>query len=928
MVFPWALLVILLGLISAAVLAPESLENNANCSVSPGFSLLQADARLNSIVLERVSGALKKHAVVAAPVASDFARERAVAMATMSAGPAPAKSQEAAPAAGDNTAAPAPAQAQVAAPSAGEKAAAPATLVPTATLKDSTLPSAGAPATPLASAPAAAKANTSSSTLKDVVSKAAAEENEKEIRRMIVPLPVYIHEKENETDSIGKALGNDLLGDALEPTDKGHHVLHHFIVLMFLFGCLVIGCGLLWTIERYLPSVPYTCALFLTGLATGAAHWYLTEYRLYLWPSWNTSVLMWVSIDPHLLFFVFLPPLLFAEAMSLNVQLAKKCFSQALILACPGVLFGAFMTAVIGKYVLPYGWDWPIAMVFGAILAATDPVAVVALFKSLGVSPRLTMLISGESLLNDGTAIVLFQLFLKITLGAQVVASDIIIFVAHMTLVAVAVGVVVGSVSSFCISHTCGEHFASDSIIQLMITICTAYAAFFLAESTFSTSGVLATVTAGVVVAKSIWPCIVSRETIHIVWEAIEFKGNTLVFFLAGLIFAEVCLKRRDIIQPMDYALLLVLYFVTTGIRMLMVATFLVPLNNVGTPLSIREAAVIVWSGLRGAVGLAMAIIVDMEPGMDRAIGSRIVFHVGGIAALTTLINASTMQQFMKWLGLIRTHKLQEQTVKDLEISMANNVHALFDSHLKTHTEDDIRFNGADPDLVVSWVPALQMRAAQAPSADFHKWTTKEEMQFSTRYRHIFLNVVQKEYWDAIHDGIVPRKSFVAQVLLDSTNEARHTANQALTDWVVVERIFGDKRPSLMHKLSQAVFLPFVKNKVATSNGICEAMLSFLQAHAHAQEHVPLYFGKGDPLAAHISQQINNESEQQCQLARQRLAELPEVAIMHAKSRMLAQRILDMQKDEVQMWKKKGVITEQEAEILQEQVHNQLRRIQ
>merc|ERR1719214_549325 len=103
----------------------------------------------------------------------------------------------------------------------------------------------------------------------------------------------------------------------------------------------------------------------------------------------------------------------------MNVQLARKCFSQALILACPGVLFGTCVTAAVGKYLLPYGWDWPIAMVFGAILSATDPVAVVALFKSLGVSPRLTMLISGESVCNDGTAIVLFLLFYKISLGSQ-----------------------------------------------------------------------------------------------------------------------------------------------------------------------------------------------------------------------------------------------------------------------------------------------------------------------------------------------------------------------------------------------------------------------------------------------------------------------------------------------------------------------------
>merc|ERR1719265_1880597 len=114
--------------------------------------------------------------------------------------------------------------------------------------------------------------------------------------------------------------------------------------------------------------------------------------------------------------------------MTLNIQLVKQCFGQIMILACPGVLLGTVLTAAVGRYVLPYNWDWPIAMVFGAIMSATDPVAVVALFNTLGVSPRLTMLISGESLLHDGTAMVIFSLMLKVILGAEVSTWGVIQF--------------------------------------------------------------------------------------------------------------------------------------------------------------------------------------------------------------------------------------------------------------------------------------------------------------------------------------------------------------------------------------------------------------------------------------------------------------------------------------------------------------------
>lgn len=302
------------------------------------------------------------------------------------------------------------------------------------------------------------------------------------------------------------------------------------------------------------------------------------------------------------------------------------------------------------------------------------------------------------------------------------------------------------------------------------------------------------------------------------------------------------------------------------------------------------------------------------------------MFHVGGIAALTTLINASTCSKLLAWLGVVKTHKLQQKTIEDLEISMGNNVRALFDSHLQSRVEDDVRFNGADPDLVCAWVPVLQLNLERHQEAK--EWTPKEELQRFTLYRQIFLNVVQKEYWDAIHDGILPRKSGVTQVLLDSTNEARDSANLCLNDWPVVEKIFGDKGPgNLIQRLLRSLRLPFLRNGAPDNDHICQSMLSFLQAHARAQEQVPLYFGKGDSLVAHIQQQVNGESEQQCQLARQRLAELPPEAIVHAKSRMLAQRILDMQKDEVEMWKQKGVLTEREATLLGDRVNDALRQL-
>merc|ERR1719265_487118 len=180
--------------------------------------------------------------------------------------------------------------------------------------------------------------------------------------------------------------------------------------------------------------------------------------------------------------------------MTLNIQLVRNCFAQILILACPGVLLGTIMTATFCVYVLPYDWDWPIALVFGSILSATDPVAVVALFNTLGVSPRLTMLISGESLLNDGTAMAIFALMLKVVLGAQVTPWGVATFFAHMICTSCLWGIFLGAVAVFFIGLCSEEKRPSDLMLQIICTICVSYLAFFVAESELSTSGVLAVV--------------------------------------------------------------------------------------------------------------------------------------------------------------------------------------------------------------------------------------------------------------------------------------------------------------------------------------------------------------------------------------------------------------------------------------------------
>ena len=175
-------------------------------------------------------------------------------------------------------------------------------------------------------------------------------------------------------------------------TIHGHD--NSYKAIMFPFVAIVIGTATEYFLDRNAPWVPYTVAVMVEGMLLDwlASYGRVGEDAVGVEDSsFQVSLDMWANIDGHLLLYAFLPALLFGDAMGLSVHMFERTFFQCLLLACPGVLFGTFLTGWAAMKVLPYDWDFNLAMAFGSILAATDPVAVVALLKAVGASPKLTM---------------------------------------------------------------------------------------------------------------------------------------------------------------------------------------------------------------------------------------------------------------------------------------------------------------------------------------------------------------------------------------------------------------------------------------------------------------------------------------------------------------------------------------------------------
>ena len=192
-----------------------------------------------------------------------------------------------------------------------------------------------------------------------------------------------------------------------EASEGSHHDEQPYAVLFPSFT-LTIGFVTFFILSRYMRALPYTAVMFLIGALMGIGTGLSDNFSHV-----SETIRLWLGINYEVLLLVFLPGLLFKDSYGLNVHLFIYSFGQLLLFAFPLVLAGTVLGALIGFYIFPWGWSFNLAMTVGSILAATDPVAVAALLEEVGAPPRLKVHIAGESLLNDGSAIVFFSIFVE-----------------------------------------------------------------------------------------------------------------------------------------------------------------------------------------------------------------------------------------------------------------------------------------------------------------------------------------------------------------------------------------------------------------------------------------------------------------------------------------------------------------------------------
>mmetsp|Transcript_32049 Transcript_32049/g.124821 ORF Transcript_32049/g.124821 Transcript_32049/m.124821 type:complete len:533 (-) Transcript_32049:38-1636(-) len=413
-----------------------------------------------------------------------------------------------------------------------------------------------------------------------------------------------------------------------------------------VFPFLALGIGLFVHPISKKFRVPYTSMLMVIGAILGVLGCSVEMALL------TESLKIWAHISPPTLFFyVFLAPLVFETAFNTDAYLFSKLFFQIVYLAFIVVVAQVFLVAVWQLYVIQSP-DWTLftALVFGSMLSATDPISVTATLKELGVSEQLNTLIEGESLLNDGSAVVFYEAFLDAALEGSSSAGSVIVRLLRLSLGGVAMGIAFGLVA-LCFLAAVYEMFE----VEVSMTIVVAFLGFWTAQSPSMLSGVICNVISGVMLSaygkRLVSPLV--RDPLQKIWELLSWLANTIVFVYAGLlVVAYIWSCAGDPLQWFDYVHILTWFAYLNLLRFVLV--FLShPIIRLGNKwYGFKEAAVVSYSGLRGAVTLILALEVGGTGELPSSVRSRVVVWSASIVALTLFVNGSTISTLLHWLGL------------------------------------------------------------------------------------------------------------------------------------------------------------------------------------------------------------------------------------------------------------------------------------
>ncbi|WP_135822842.1 Na+/H+ antiporter [Halostella litorea] len=434
--------------------------------------------------------------------------------------------------------------------------------------------------------------------------------------------------------------------------------------LIHLLSVFLIA-GAVGVVVTKFVRIPYTIALLIAGFVASIA-----------------GVSVGIELTHDIILLVLLPPLLFEGAATTDLASFRENFPVIATLAIAGLVLSILFVGVAVRYVL--GFPLLVALLFAAIILPTDPVSVLALFEEMGAPERLTVLVEGESLLNDGVGVVIFTALLSFVMSdvdpaALATPARLGRLLGDIAVASVG-GAVVGGLAGYAVYRVMVG--LDEHMTEIVLTVILVYGSFLLAEHYLGVSGVIATVVAGLFIGNRGREYAMSAQTkvsVFNTWATAAFIVNTFIFIVIGTQTPLVQIARHaNLLVP---ALLIVLVGRAVVVYPL---TELVNRTVLTQPVSREYQHVIVWSGLHASIPIAL--VLGLPPGTPLREEMRVM--VFGIAGFGLVVQGLTIGRLVEHLGIATTS--DEERLYQLLIGRARAVDAVLEEARALHEDNRI----------------------------------------------------------------------------------------------------------------------------------------------------------------------------------------------------------------------------------------------
>jgi len=570
--------------------------------------------------------------------------------------------------------------------------------------------------------------------------------------------------------------------------------------LIFPFFAIAIGI-FLQPLTKYVKQLPYTLFLLFSGFLIGIIGCNVDLGML------NTSLKQWVHLSPpNLFFYIFLAPLIFEAAFVTQWHIFKRLLIPILTAAFVIVilqvgLIGGFTMLVVSK---DQKWDWWSALMFGAMLSATDPISVTATLKALGASENLGTMIEGESLVNDGSAFVLWETFFH---NAEAEHSNTIDTLSIPTIIGVIAKSAFGGMFLgilFAIVALLILTFVYDEFeVETSLTVVVAFLGFWAAQSPAKLSGVICNVASGLMLSAYGRP-LISKSVRHPLaefWELLGWIANTIVFIHSGVLtiaFVWPCESSPHYAK--DYLLIFGYFLFLQVIRVVLFMVFLPLLSFRNKWFGWKEDLLVGLSGLRGAVSLILALNVAGASPIPEAVRSRVFLWSTGIVALSLIVNGLAIPQLLALLKLDGADNTREDFLSRARATMTQATLSTLDSLCV-----DVSFKGARWSYIVrSVVP--------------QKWLEDDE------YGRHYAKAAEQ-----LHNNVASHRMSLEFMLTEQRRASTHADLRARTSTEMLHsapQTHEPNRLSLSHAPAQGMVAPpyNTDEKASKSQGLRDSM--------------------------------------------------------------------------------------------------------